>query len=103
MYEQDLLKYTAVEEKGVLSWKECLSVCSSLKMEDEIVQAALVFFHRNNTFLYLREVLPNLAFVKPEVPLDFVNAVVPFSYKIRFWGFCYRRLIQKFCLLTAKP
>ena len=57
MYEQDLLKYTAVEEKGVLSWKECLSVCASLKMEDEIVQAALVFFNRNTTFLYLRPII----------------------------------------------
>ena len=52
-------------------------------MKDEVVQAALVFFHRNNTFLYFREVLPNLVFVRPQVPLDFVNAVVLFSYKVR--------------------
>ena len=82
MYEQDLLKYAAKEEKGVLSWKECLIVGTRLKMEDKVVQAALVFFHSNNTFLYFREVLPNLVFVRPQVPLDFVNAVVLFSYKI---------------------
>ena len=82
MYEQDLLKYAAKEYRGVLSLKECLDVGARLKMKNEVVQAALVFFHRNNTFLYFRKVLPNLVFVKPQVPLDFVNAVVLFSYKI---------------------
>ena len=82
MYEQDLLKYAAKKERDVLSWKECLTVGARLKMKDEVVQAALVFFHRSNTFLYFRKVLPNLVFVKPQVPLDFVNAVVLFSYKI---------------------
>ena len=83
MYEQDLLKYAAKKERDVLSLKECLDVGAGLKMEGEVVQAALVFFHRNNTFLYFREVLPNLVFVRPQVPLDFVNAVVLFSYKVR--------------------
>ena len=82
MYEQDLLKYAAKKERDVLSLKECLDVGAGLKMEDEVVQAALVFFHRNNTFLYFREVLPNLVFVRPQVPLDFINTVVLFSYKI---------------------
>ena len=83
MYEQDLLKYAAKEKKGVLSLKECLNVGAGLEMKDEVVHAALVFFHRNNTFLYFREVLPNLVFVRPQIPLDFVNAVVLFSYKVR--------------------
>ena len=82
MYEQDLLKYAKEEGRGVLSLKECLDVGARLKMKNEVVQAALVFFHRNNTFLYFREVLPNLVFVRPQIPLDFVNAVVLFSYKI---------------------
>ena len=83
MYEQDLLKYAAKKERDVLSLKECIDVGAGLKMEGEVVQAALVFFHRNNTFLYFREVLPNLVFVRPQVALDFVNAVVLFSYKVR--------------------
>ena len=82
MYEQDLLKYAAEKKRDILSLNECLYVGDRLKMEDEVVQAALVFFHRNNTFLYFREVLPNLVFVRPQVPLDFVNTVVLFSYKI---------------------
>ena len=76
MYEQDLLKYAAKIERGVLSLKECLVVGTRLKMEDEVVQAALAFFHSNNTFLYFREILPNLVFVKPQVPLDCTHDIL---------------------------
>ena len=46
------------------------------------VQAALIFFHRQITFLYFQYVLPNLIFTKPQIPLDFINAVVLFSYRV---------------------
>ena len=81
-YEQHLLKYAAKVERGSLSLGECLLVGKELKMKDEEVKAALVFFHHHHTFLYFREVLPNLIFVKPQVALDFVNAIVLFSYKV---------------------
>ena len=81
-YEQHLLKYAAKVERGILSLDECLLVGNKLKMKDEEVKAALVFFHHHRTFLYFRKVLPNLIFVNPRVPLDFVNAVILFSYKV---------------------
>ena len=34
-------------------------------------------------FLYFRHILPNLVFLDPQVPLDFVNAIVRFSYKAK--------------------
>ena len=82
MYEQDLFKFAASIDRDVLSLDECLQVGDRLKMNAEVVQAALVFFHRHNTFLYFKNVLPNLVFVKPQVPLDFINAVVRFSYRV---------------------
>ena len=69
MYEQDLLKYAAKEKRGVLSWKECLSVGARLKMEEEVVQAALLFFHRNNTFLYLEQCFRTLSLSSPKFHL----------------------------------
>ena len=80
MYEQDLLNFAASTKRYILSLDECLQVGDRLKMNAEVVKAALVFFHRHNTFLYFRHVLPNLVFVKPQVPLDFVNSIVHFSY-----------------------
>ena len=82
VYEQDLLKYASTIGRDIMSMGECLQVGERLKMNEEVVKAALIFFHRHNTFLYFRHVLPNLVFVKPQVPLDVVNAVVRFSYKI---------------------
>ena len=78
MFEQDAIKY-AEEQKGkgrhvlVLSLEECLQVGARLKMGREMVQAALIYFHRHNVFLYFRQILPNLVFLDPQVPLDFVS------------------------------
>ena len=120
MFEQDAIKY-ADEQKGkgrhvlVLSLEECLQVGARLKMGREMVQAALIYFHRHNVFLYFRQILPNLVFLDPQVPLDFVNAIVRFSYKaksgaigpltaqqIRFCseGILTEELLQHECLST---
>ena len=88
MFEQDSIKY-AEQKKGegrpvmVLSFDECMQVGARLKMRREVVQAALIYFHRHNIFLYFQDVLPNLVFLAPQVPLDFVNAIVAFSYKVK--------------------
>ena len=46
------------------------------------MMSALIFFHRQFTFLNFRDVLPNLVFIQPQVPLDCINAIVEFSYKV---------------------
>ena len=64
-------------------------------MTDEVVVAALVLFHRHNTFLYFRDVLPNHVFVNPQIPLDIVNSIISFSYKLNADEF--RGIPIKFC------
>ena len=88
MFEQDAIKYAEQKkEEGrpvmVLSFNECMQVGARLKMRREVVQAALIYFHRHSIFLYFQDVLPNLVFLAPQVPLDFVNAIVAFSYKVK--------------------
>ena len=81
-FEQDLLQFAEVHVKRfVLNLDECRKVGARLKMSDEFVEAALVFFHRQNTFLYFRHVLPNHVFIKPQIPFDIVNGIIRFSYK----------------------
>ena len=82
IFEQDLLKFAEQVGRDILSIDECLQVGAKLKMNGEVVGAALIFFHRQITFLYFRNVLPHLVFTKPQVPVDFINAVVQFSYKV---------------------
>ena len=81
VFEQDLLEFAKNDVKrDILSLSECKHVGARLKMSDEMVEAALVLFHRQNTYLYFRHVLPNHIFIKPQVPLDIVNGIVAFSY-----------------------
>ena len=82
IFEQDLLKFAEQVGRDILSIDECLQVGAKLKMNGEVVGAALIFFHRQITFLYFHNVLPHLVFTKPQVPVDFINAVVQFSYKV---------------------
>ena len=82
VFEQDILKFSVQVGRDILSLEECLTIGYKLKMKAEVVMAALHFFHRQITFLYFRHVLPNVVFTKPQVPLDIVNAVVLFSYKV---------------------
>ena len=82
VFEQDLIHFAENEAKcHVLSLRECRKVGARLGMNHEMVEAALVLLHRQNTFLYFRHILPNHVFVKPQVLLDIVNSIVQFSYK----------------------
>ena len=82
VFEQDLLQFAEnVAKRDILTLNECRQVGARLRMSDEVVEAALVLFHRQNTFLYFRHVLPNHVFVKPQVPLDIVNGIVHSSYQ----------------------
>ena len=82
VFEQVLMEIAKKKGRDILSFDECLEVGENLKMKAEDVQAALMFFHRQITFLYFQYVLPNLVFTKPQTPLDFINEVVQFSYKV---------------------
>jgi hypothetical protein len=66
-------------------------------MDGEVVVAALVFFHCQNTFLYFRHVLPNVVFINPQVPLNVANAIMRFSYKVS--NEAYQGLPAKFISL----
>ena len=80
--EQFLRECAAYNDRDILSLDECVQIGQTLKMDDEVVKAALVLFHRQNTFLYYRHVLPNHVFIKPQIPFDFVNNIVRFSYQV---------------------
>ena len=82
VFEQDLLQFAESEAKrDILSLDECKMVGACIRMSQEMVESALVLFHRQNTFLYFRRVLPNHVFIKPQVPLDIVNGIVRYSYQ----------------------
>ena len=82
VFEQDLIQFAKKGTKrDILSLAECREVGQRLKMSNEMVEAALILLHRQNTFLYFRDILPNHVFVEPQVPLDIVRGIVSLSYK----------------------
>ena len=78
VFEEHLLQFAESEAKrDILSLDECKTVGARLKMSQKVVVAALVLFHRQNTFLYFHHVLPNHVFIKPQVPLESSTASLP--------------------------
>ena len=82
IFEQELTEYALKAGRGIVSLDECLEVRAKLKMSHEMVMSCLIFLNRQFTLLYFRSVLPNLVFVRPQVPLDCINAIVQFNYKV---------------------
>ena len=83
VFEQVLMEFATIKVKrNILSLNECLLIGEKLKMKPEEVEAALIFFHNQFTFLYFRHILPDLVFTRPQTPLDCINAIVGFSYKV---------------------
>ena len=72
------------DSRGILSLKECLAIGVRLKMSQEDVEAASIFFHCQSSLLYICHILPNLVVTRPQTPLDWMNAVVKLSYKVGF-------------------
>ena len=83
VFKQVLAEFASkTVERDIVSFKECQVIGEKLSIKPEEVEAALIFFHRQFTLLYFRHILPNLVFTKPQTPLECINAVVRFSYKV---------------------
>ena len=84
VFEQELMELANKKDptRGILSLSECRAIGARLKMKQEDVEAALIFFDRQFNLLYFRKLLPNVVFTRPQTPLDCINAVVKFSYKV---------------------
>ena len=66
IFEQVLREFA--EQSGhILSIDECLQIGEELKMGSDMVRSALIFFHRQITFLYYHHVMPNLVFTRPQI------------------------------------
>ena len=83
VFEQEVMEFADKSVKrDILSLDECQQLGEKLKMTNEEIEAALIFLHRQFTILYFRHILPTLVFTRPQTPLECINAVVQFSYKV---------------------
>ena len=103
MFEQDAYKYVGSKARAVkaLSLKECVEIGARLKMSRETVQAALLYLHKHNVFLYFQDILPDLVFLDPQEPLELVNSMVRLSYKAKANEVRHLTSHMKRCLLEG--
>ena len=82
MLEQDILKFAKEENRKIVLVSECVQIAANLKINPEILETALLYFHSLNVFLYCPKVLPRLVFTDPQVPLACVFEFVAFQFKL---------------------
>ena len=82
MFQNDLIGYGKEQRKRVVSMEECQTIAGRLKMDRQVLEAALIHFNKLSMFLYLPSVLPARVFIDPQMPLDSVNRIVAHSYKV---------------------
>ena len=78
----DVNKYAEEQRKKVVSMEECQTIAGRLKMERQSLEAALIFFNQMSVWMYMPSVLPGVVFVDPQMPLDSINRIVQYSFRV---------------------
>ena len=78
----DVNKYAEEQRKKVVSVEECQAIAGRLKMERQSLEAALIFFNDMSVWMYMPSVLPDVVFVDPQMPLDSINRIVQYSFRV---------------------
>ena len=82
MLLNDVNKYAEGQRKKVVSVEECQAIAGRLKMERQSLEAALIFFNKMSVWMYMPSVLPDVVFVDPQMPLDSINQIVQYSFRV---------------------
>ena len=83
LLELALRRLAALLRRRVLSRKECLLIAEQLGFSESECDAALTHFDELNLYLYYPDVLPNVVFSDPQVPLDKASELVQRTYQLR--------------------
>ena len=78
----DVNKYAEEQRKKVVSMEECQTIAGRLKMERQSLEAALIFFNQMSVWMYMPSVLPGVVFIDPQMPLDSINRIVQYSFRV---------------------
>ena len=69
--------------RGILRKSECVELAHCLKFDREALEAALVYFDEMCIAHYYPEILPDIVFVDPQVPLDKVSELTQHAIFLR--------------------
>ena len=82
MLLNDIMRHGEECRKRALSMEECQAIAGRLKMDRQGLQAALFHYNQMSLFMYIPSILPNTVFLDPQMPLDSVNRLVQYSFRV---------------------
>ena len=69
--------------RGILRKSECVKLAQNLGFDQDALEAALKYFDEMCIAHYYPEILPDIVFVDPQVPLDKVSELTQFAISLR--------------------
>ena len=81
--ELSLQELSSLLGRGILKKSECVELAQHLGFQPDALQAALVYFDEMCIAHYYPEILPDIVFVDPQVPLDKVSELTQHAIKLR--------------------
>ena len=82
MLLNDVMRHGEECKKRALSMEECQAIAGRLKMDRQGLQAVLFHYNQMSLFMYIPSILPNTVFIDPQMPLDSVNRLVQYSFRV---------------------
>ena len=80
LFQLDLEQHQMTSNSSIVSKSECINIGSTLEMDEDDVNAALMYYHDLTIYLYFPEVLPNVVFVNPKPLLDKLSLLISISF-----------------------
>ena len=80
LFQLDLEEHQMTSNSSIVSKSECISIGSTLEMDEGDVHAALMYYHDLTIYLYFPEVLPNVVFLNPKPLLNKLSLLISISF-----------------------
>ena len=80
MYELHLKEHASKEDHGMISLESCLSIASSLNMDERDTKACIRYLNSLTLCLHYRNLLPNVIFTNPQYLVDLLSTLICLSF-----------------------
>ena len=80
LFHLDLQEHQVTSKSSIISKSKCTSIGKVIEMDEDDVNAALMYYHDLTIYLYFPEVLPNVVFLNPKPLLDKLSLLISISF-----------------------
>ena len=80
LFHLDLQEHQVTSNSSIISKSKCTSIGKVIEMDEDDVNAALLYYHDLTIYLYFPKVLPNVVFLNPKPLLDKLSLLISISF-----------------------